>query len=463
MTYPQAVSYLESFVNYEQIPDYPYKEFLQLGRIKEFLDTIGSPQEHLKCIHIAGTKGKGSTCAFAAYILRQAGYRVGLYTSPHLSNIRERIRILGQRSKVKGQRPYREFEGMISKKKLADLVKALKPKIEKYNKKSVYGPLTFFEVYTVLAFVYFKEKQVDFAVLETGLGGRLDATNSVEALVCGITPISYEHTQKLGSSLREIAAEKAGIIKGSKVIPRLRSGQEGQRSKVIVITAPQKKEAMRVIRNRCKEAGAPLYQVGRDISYEKTNGAFNIKGLFRQYPRMKIKLLGEHQMVNAAVAVGIIEALRCHNIRVMASSIRRGLYNTLWPGRCEVASRNPLVVLDGAQNSASAAALKDTIRRNFSYRKLILVLGISKDKDIKGICSKLGGLADKVILTSSKNPRASLPQSLAGYFAQKEFYLTNNIKEARQKASSLAAPGDLILVSGSLFVVGEFRDENRTT
>ena len=213
MTYPETTRYLESFINYEKIPAYPYKESLKLERIKNFLAAIDNPQNALKCIHIAGTKGKGSTCAFVAYILRAAGYKVGLYTSPHLSDFRERIRILSYQSSAFSSQPVVDFEGMISKNELTGLVEKLKPEIEKYNKNSKYGPLSFFEVYTTLAFIYFKEKKVDFAVLETGLGGRLDATNVVEPLVAAITPISYEHTQKLGVTLREIAAEKAGIIK----------------------------------------------------------------------------------------------------------------------------------------------------------------------------------------------------------------------------------------------------------
>ncbi|MBL7151340.1 MAG: bifunctional folylpolyglutamate synthase/dihydrofolate synthase [Candidatus Omnitrophica bacterium] len=456
MNYPEAISFLESLVNYEQISNYPYKEYLNLERIKEFLCIIGNPQSGLKCIHIAGTKGKGSTCAFVAYILRQAGYKTGLYTSPHLSDIRERIRIISPQCPAVSSsvQQSKEFEGMISKAAITDLVKRLKSRIEAYNKKSEYGPLTFFEVYTLLAFVYFKEEQVDFAVLETGLGGRLDATNIAQALVCGITPISYEHTQILGSSLGEIAVEKAGIIKDC------RQSTVDCRQ-LIVVSAPQNNEARKVIRAKCKKTGSKLFEVGRDIIYKKTDGALSIKGPFRQYAGLKLRLLGEHQMVNAAVAVGIIEALRCHNISVKAGSIRRGLYNTVWPGRCEVISRKPLTILDGAQNEASSAALADTIRHNFSYRKLILVLGICRDKDIKGICIRLKALADRVILTRSRSPRASLPQSLAGYFPGKEIYLTNTIKEARSKAAGLAEPLDLILVTGSLFVAGEFRDENR--
>ena len=441
MTYPEAILYLESFVNYEKIPAYPYKESLKQERLKDFLKIIDNPQDCLRIIHIAGTKGKGSTCVFIAYILRQAGYKVGLYTSPHLSDFRERIRILSLNTQHATRNS--EFEGMISEDELTSLVEKLKSQIDNFNKSSQYGPLSFFEVYTALAFVYFKEQNVDFAVLETGLGGRLDATNVVNALVCTITPLSYEHTDKLGNTLEEIAREKAGIIK---------------RRRAIVISAPQEKEAMEVIRNRCKEVDANLHEVNKDIFYEKARKGFNLLGIFGEYPNLEIKLLGEHQLINASVAVGVIEALRYNDIIVDIDSIRQGLYSALWPGRCEVVSKNPFIVLDGAQNIASTKALKKTIKDNFKYRKLILILGISKDKDIKGICSELNDLAYEIILTKSNNPRATEPEILAKYFKGKKTYITNNIKEAKTKALSIARKEDLILVTGSLFVVGEFRN-----
>ncbi len=451
MSYPEAVKYLESLINYEKIPAYPYKESLKLERIRDFLDIIGNPQEFLRCIHIAGTKGKGSTCVFITYILRQAGYKVGLYTSPHLSDFRERIRILGNQSPITNHQSPKDFEGMISKDELTDLISRLKPSIEKYNKGSKYGPLSFFEVYTSLAFVYFKEHKVDFAVLETGLGGRLDATNVVNPWVCAITPLSYEHTQKLGNALWEIATEKAGIIK--------MQNAKCKRQNLIVISAPQKKEAIKVIRDRCKEVGAKLYEVGRDIEYKKTKEGFKVKGLFGEYPNLKIRLMGSHQLINATVAIGVIESLRLHNIDVSIDSIRGGLYNVVWPGRCEVVSQNPLVVLDGAQNVASSSALKEAIKESFKYKKLILVLGISQDKDIKGICNELYDLADEVILTKADNPRATQPQVLAGYFKGKDTHTTGNVKEAKAKALRIAKKEDLVLVCGSLFVVGEFRND----
>jgi len=438
MSYPEAVQYLESLINYEKIPAYPYKESLKLERIKDFLNIIGNPQEFLRCIHIAGTKGKGSTCVFISYILKQAGYKVGLYTSPHLSDFRERIRILSYRSN-------KDFEGMISKDELMDLIRRLRPFIDKYNTESKYGPLSFFEVYTSLAFVYFREKKVDFAVLETGLGGRLDATNVVNPCVCAITPLSYEHTQKLGNSLKEIATEKAGIIKSS--------------HQSIVITAPQGKEALEVIREKCKEIKVKLCEVNKDIFYEKTRKGFNVVGIFGEYPNLEIRLIGKHQIVNATVAIGVIEALRLHNINIGIDSIRGGLYNTIWPGRCEVVSQEPLVVLDGAQNVASATALKEAIKENFKYKKLILVLGISCDKDIKGICKELYDLADTVILTKANNLRATEPEVLAEYFNGKDTHITSNVKEAKAKALCIAEKENLVLVCGSLFVVGEFRND----
>lgn len=447
MTYRQAIQYLETFVNYEKFPAWPYKESCKLERIREFLSLIGNPQNSLRCLHIAGTKGKGSTCAFLAYILRHDGYKVGLYTSPHLSDLRERIRVLTPNTQH--LTPNTDFEGMISKEDITALITGLKPVIDKFNQDSPYGPLPFFEVYTALAFIYFKKQKIDFAILETGLGGRLDATNVVNPLACAITPISYEHTQKLGSTLREIAREKTGIIK--------RCQPSAANRQPVVVAAPQENEALQVIRKKCRETGARLYEIGKEITYRKTGGGFRVQGIYGTYPDLKIKLTGNHQLINATVAVGIIEALRSYNIKVGIESVRAGLYNTRWPGRCEVVAKNPLVVLDGAQNIASAKALRKAIKENFQYARLILVLGISSDKDIKGICGELAGFADEIILTCANNPRAIRPQALAKYFKGRHAYITSSLQEAKAIAHRIAKDRDLILVTGSLFVVGEFR------
>lgn len=443
MTYPETVQYLESFVNYEKAADYPYKVSFKLGRVKSFLEMIGNPQEDLRCLHIAGTKGKGSTCAFTAYILREAGYKVGLYTSPHLSDIRERIRILAGVAPSARHQAQGDFEGMIPRDDMRALVEKFKPVIEEHGKYSGQGRLSFFEVYTSLAFIYFKEKSVDFAVLETGMGGRLDATNALNSLAAAITPISYEHTQYLGATLREIALEKAGIIKN----PGLP-----------VVSAPQEKEAAEVIGHRCLETGARLYEVGRNITYRRLKDSFEIKGPCGNYPELKIRLLGEHQLVNAATAVGLIDALRQRNLNITQDAVRKGLYNTLWPARCEVISAGPFVVLDGAQNASSMRALREALERNFKYRKLVLVFGISADKDIKGMSSEIAGLADTVILTRSGNPRAADPEGVSRYFRCGDIRITQSVKEAKALAGSIAKEEDLILVCGSLFVAGEYRD-----
>lgn len=456
MTYPEAVKYLESFVNYEQIRRYSYKKSFGLERIKNFLRFIGNPEQKLKIIHIAGSKGKGSTCAFTAYILRAAGFSVGLYTSPHLSDFRERIRIL--KPITYNLEPNLIFEGMISRRKLASLARGLKPAINKYNRISKYGKLSFFEVYTALAFLYFKQKKVDFVVLETGLGGALDATNAAPSLVCAITPISYEHTQYLGSRISEIAGEKAAIIK---------------QNNTLVLSASQKKEAQAVIRDRCANFNARLYEVGRDIKYfaQARSGCFSVKGINRKYGGLRLRLLGAHQLSNAALAIGIVEALSSLGVKISIAEIRRGLYNTLWPGRCEVLSYAPLIVVDGAQNVASAEVLKAAIKENFGsakakgakYNKLILVFGACLDKDIKGMLKQLSVLAEKIIFTSAQNARSAPPASLPKYLRQrkKDIYITNNVEEAKRLALRLAEKDGLILVTGSLFVVGEFRDVGR--
>jgi len=466
MTYREAIAYLNSFINYERNTSYSYKSALKLERVEGFLALLGDPQEGFQSIHVAGTKGKGSVCAFCAYILRSAGYKIGLYTSPHLSDIRERIRVLRPQtsdrrlqSEAGSLRSKNEFEGMISRREFASLVKRLRPRLDRYCRDCQYGPLSFFEVYTVLALVYFKEKKIDFAVLETGLGGRLDATNVVNPAVCGITPISRDHTELLGDSLAAIAGEKAGIIKSKK--------DNNRDQKVIVVTGPQKREALQVIKNRCGREKAVLYSVGKKIRCRNIKAGagyqrFDLKGLEGEYRGLRVRMSGEHQALNAAMAVGLVESLaRNCRINLRPWDIKNGLVDTVWPGRFEIVSSDPLVVLDGAHNDASARSLRQTLDKEFKGKGIIFLLGISRDKDIGEICRQLSPAGKKFILTRADNPRAAscgqILRKLRAYKPQAPVMISNNVREGLRLAMSAADKESLIVVAGSLFVVGEAR------
>ena len=432
MTYKEALQYLSRFIDLEKKDTYDYNLSFKLDRMRKLCSLLGDPENAIKSIHVAGTKGKGSTAAIIQSILTASGFKTGLYTSPHLVSFRERIRINDE---------------MISEADVCRTLDIVKDAVEKLGDDKP----TFFEIYTALAFLYFKEKDVDFAVYETGLGGRLDATNVIEPLVSVITPISLDHTHILGNSLDKIALEKAGIIKEDS----------------ICVSAPQKDRALDVIEDVCKEKDAQLILVGRDIMYKETSASdeetvFDLTGLFAKVTNLHLKLLGSHQVVNAATAIGAVEALRLSGVSVQEDAIKRGVQSVRWPGRLEVVrKRSPRIILDGAQNKASADELSRSVRRLFKYKRLILVLGISKDKDIKGILRELVPIADSIILTKSKMAdRAMDPESIKGLITPKtkDVSITQGIKDALDKAMSQTRPADLILVTGSLYVVGEARE-----
>jgi len=431
MDYSAALRYLDSLANYEKRDRYDYKKAFSLERMRRLASSLGDPQKAFKSIHIAGTKGKGSTSAVAYSILKEAGYRTGLYTSPHLVSFRERIMIDG------------ELISEADTSRLLEKIKGLTDSAGRDDKP------TFFEVYTALSFLYFKERKVDIAVFEVGLGGRLDATNILEPLVSAITPISYEHTDKLGNTLTEIAGEKAGIIKDGSVC----------------VIAPQEEEAMRAILKVCAGRKARPVIVGKDIKFKEiefdvSKEVFSLSGPSGVYPRLETALLGAHQVVNAATAVGIIETLRLKGIGIDKDAVERGVRRARWPGRLEMVSGRPRVLLDGAQNRASANALMKAVIRIFKYKRLILILGVSKDKDIKGMLEELLPSAGSVILTKAKVAgRAREPADIKKLIdpAGRDAWLTDSVEDAVEKARSLAAPDDLVLITGSLFVVGEAR------
>jgi len=451
MDYPEAVAYLESLVDYErELPSAQARRW-NTERIARVLEALGNPHQALPVVHVAGTKGKGSTCALIASLLDAAGYRVGLFTSPHLVSPRERICIDGK---------------PIPAPELASLVSRLRPHLQAVQGPG--GPPSFFEAYAALAFLYFAQSRVQAAVIETGLGGRLDATNVVAPLVSVITRISYDHMAELGSSLEEIAAEKAGIIKPG----------------VSVVSSPQLQPVWQVLREAAARQHAPLHGVrdlpapprtaerwaeawvevalGRPRSavvvlrHAGLDGiSFDLKGLRREYRDLHCPLIGEHQVTNAATAITAVELLP-PSLEVPAAAIREGLARVRWPGRLDIVSRHPWIVLDGAHDAASAVALRRAVSL-FAPERVLLILGISRDKDVEAIGRELCPLAHTTIFTAARTPRAASPQELQQRLGSwcRQAQAAPDVAAALEQARPLAGTRDLVLVTGSLYLVGE--------
>ena len=431
MNYQAALEYILSFTDYERSPAALYSPAnFDLRRMEELLERLGNPHLRARAVHVAGTKGKGSTAAMIASALGAAGYRTGLYTSPHLHTFRERINIAGKD---------------IAEREFYTLVERLKPEVEAVNLGNAYGQLTTFEILTAMALTYFGEAKVDFQVLETGLGGRLDATNVVPAEVAVITSISLDHAEVLGDSLDKIAGEKAGIIKPGSV----------------VVISPQQEEAEMMIAEVCGEKRARLVAVGRDVTWQKiaadiSGQSLRVRGLLDSYD-LAIPLLGEHQLENAATAVAALEALASCGVTIPAESIVGGLAEVRWPGRLEILSHEPLFLVDGAHNADSARRLKEAIKQYFDFQRLVLIIGVSSDKDIAGIAGELAPLSTVAIATRSRHPRALAPSLLLEELLKHGAYteLTESVAAATRRALALAEPRDLICATGSLFIAAE--------
>lgn len=431
MNYRQAEDYILSFTDYEKIPGIAYTAAnYDLRRMEKLLQPLGNPHLGPKTVHIAGTKGKGSTAAMISQTLISAGYKTGLFTSPHLHTLRERIKINGN---------------MIPETEFASLVTEIKPIVESINKQSDFGELTTFEILTAVVFTHFKRNLVDFQVVEVGLGGRLDATNVVKPDVCVITSLSLDHTEILGDSLTKIAAEKAGIIKPG----------------CLVVSSPQVDEAARVIKEVCHRQQAKLIQVGRDIKWRKIGSDLHqqmltVKGKNGNYD-LTIPLLGDYQLENAATALAAIEALVSLGTDIASQNISQGFLKVSWPGRFQILSREPFVVVDGAHNAYSTKKLVENIKKYFNYQRCFLIFGTSCDKDIDGMAQELKTLSHHIIITSSSHPRAASISSLAEKFSRLDVEPVEeeNVAEALSKTLDSAEKTDLILITGSLFVAGE--------
>ena len=401
-----------------------------LERTARLLEVLGRPQDQLKIVHIAGTKGKGSVAATVAAVL-STRYSTGLFTSPHLHTFRERIQVDG---------------GLIPPAAFSRLVAEVRPLVARLDREAEsLGRLTTFELATVLAVLYFARAGTEWAVLEVGLGGRLDATNVVSPEVAAITSISYDHTEILGRTLAAIAGEKAGIIKPG----------------TPVVCAPQEDEARAVIEERARAVRAPLFLAGRDWSWSGTRSDVTVHGPFETYDGLRVCLTGPHQVENAAVAVAILDLLRARKrIDLTVEDIRTGFGQVRWPGRVEVIRTRPTVVVDGAHNGESAEYLARTLREEFSYGRLFLILGTSADKDIPAIVGALVPLAETVGVTRSHHPRAAAPERLAeeSWRAGRPARIFPDVGAALGEFLGEAGPDDLICVTGSLYLVAEARE-----
>ncbi|MBM3118586.1 MAG: bifunctional folylpolyglutamate synthase/dihydrofolate synthase [Chloroflexi bacterium] len=434
MDYRQAEDYILSFTDYEKIPGIAYTSAnYDLRRMEKLLQPLGNPHLGAKTVHIAGTKGKGSTAAMIYQTLIAAGYKTGLFTSPHLHTLRERIRINGT---------------FISEAEFAALITELKPIVEAVNREAAYGELTTFEILTVAVFAHFNKNHVDFQVLEVGLGGRLDATNVAKGDVCIITSISLDHIEILGDTIAKIAAEKAGIIKPG----------------CTVVSAPQTREAAKIIEQVCHQQQARLIQVGKDVTWHKTGGDLShqiltVQGKNGNY-NLTIPLLGDHQLENATTAVAALEALAFLGTKISHKNIIQGLSQVNWPGRLQILSHEPMVVVDGAHNDYSMKRLVEAVKKYFDYDRCFIIFGTSCDKDISGMVRELKPLGDHIIITSSSHPRAASTLILSDKFAKLgvKVKIAESVPDALSQALASTGKTGLILVTGSLFVVAEAID-----
>jgi dihydrofolate synthase/folylpolyglutamate synthase len=440
--YQDALELIFSYVSHEKHARFgDGAAALSLDRMNDLLDRVGRPQDRFRCVHIAGTKGKGSTSAMIESVLRSGGYRTGLYTSPHLHTFRERIRLNG---------------ALMSKVELVELLAELRPAFE------ATPGINTFEIMTALAFTSFARQGVEWAVIETGLGGRLDPTNVVAPAVCGITSISFDHVELLGPTLALIAAEKAGIIKPG----------------VPLVSAPQAPEALAVIEQACADRDARLTLVGRDWTAvgqaATTTGQTLTLRRADGYalPDIHIRLTGEHQLDNTAVAVAMLAALRDQGVPISDDTLRAGLAGARWPGRFEALQRQPHVIVDCAHNGDSALRLRETLAQFFpaaAGRRTALVFGASADKDIAAMLRTLlpaapvGGYAPpvKIVLTRSGHPRQADPAQLAALAREIApacaVTATESLDAALAEVLAWAAPEDVICVTGSVFVVAQAR------
>jgi dihydrofolate synthase / folylpolyglutamate synthase len=450
MDYQEALSYIYGFADYERGGKYSRNHDENIQREVALLELLGNPHYEYSNTLIAGTKGKGSTSAYIERVLREAGVRTGLYTQPDLHTFRERIRVNG---------------ALISEQEVAQLIPPLRAAVEEVQSRGIFEPFITYEIATTLALLYFARQHVRHAVVEIGLGGRLDATNVTRPLVSVITSISYDHMEILGDTLAKIATEKAGIIKPNG----------------IVVTSAQSPEALLAIADIAEQRQARLIRIGPEgidpaqmeideghlpiisyhyqlADYRQGLQSFTVQTPTEIYRDLETPLLGTHQVENATLAIATLDVLREAGYDWDEAALRNGLRSVHWPARIEVVGYHPTVVVDGAHNTDSMQKLLDSLRAYFSYHRLIIVLGVLKNKDQVGMIRALGDV-DTVILTCVSNPRATPLEELAVLFAEHaphaQIYTVEESAKALDLALDLADCEDLICATGSLYLAGE--------
>jgi dihydrofolate synthase/folylpolyglutamate synthase len=440
-TYEEAIEFLLQAVDYEKLTNYTYDvSNFNLKRMEKLLSAIGDPHKGGTYVHITGTKGKGSTAIMIASALKESGLKTGIFTSPHLVYLGERIKVNDE---------------MISQEMLIQLVNELKPYIERERVREITHSPTFFDTITAIALTYFERKKVDISVLEVGMGGKLDSTNVVLPQICIITPIGYDHTDTLGHTLEKIAYEKSGIIK------------EG----IPVVSSTQEHEALSIISKTCKEKKASLRLVGRDIlvtNIKKTrrDGLYGtectISTWRNKYKNIFLPIVGQHQVENCATAIGALETLSENGvIKTDNEAVINALAKIKCPARIEVVSKKPLVILDTAHTVSSMKFLRESIKENFSFKRLICVIGLSADKDIEGVLREITCAADELIFTRTNNPREAEPRQLA-IIAKKSYskepMVIENIDKALKEAKRIADKDDLICITGSFYLAARVKE-----
>jgi len=430
--YAKALRFLNTLSDFERLRIVRYTtENFNLDRMRLLLKRLGNPQDQFRSVHVAGTKGKGSTCAMIAAMLQANGYKVGMYTSPHLVDIRERIQINGE---------------MISQTDFGRMARLVEPIVARSKPTP-----TYFDVLTAMAFKYFAEEKVEIAVVETGLGGRLDSTNVISPEVTAITSISKDHMAQLGPTLRHIATEKAGIFKHG--IPA-----------VSVVQDPEAEQALKTIADK---VGAPLDVCGRTVEFSYRFESSRMVGPHNRvclttpnsrFEHLAVPLIGEHQAINCGLALCVIDKLKTRGLALNDARCMEGLAKVTIPGRMEMLSQTPRVIADGAHNAASLDAVMRAIGQHIPYDSMVVIFGCCADKDVSGMLERITSGADKVIFTRVNNVRTADPDELAARYVElygKMAQVAHTLEDALAIAYRAVTKEDLICITGSFYLVGE--------